>query len=148
VNILDTDALSHHMKRNTIGAAIDTHMRASPNLGFRITAISAFEMVDGALALYKHLKQKRKDLIPGFSLIQETIEYLGDWQGRICAYDGMSEQIYRSFAPRLRQEIEDDARIAAIALALGAAMWTCNVDDSKRVPGLIVHRAETGLRVT
>jgi predicted nucleic acid-binding protein len=63
-------------------------------------------------------------------------------------YDGTSEQIYRGFAPRLRQEIGDDARIAAIALALGVAVWTCNVDDYKRVPGFIVYRAATGLRVT
>jgi predicted nucleic acid-binding protein len=148
VNILDTDALSHHMKKNSIGAAIEHHLIASPDPEFRITAISAFEMVDGALAMHRSLKQRRKGLIPAFTLIQETIEYLASWRGRICAYDDASERIYMSLAPRLRQEIGDDARIAAIALALDAAVWTCNVDDYKRVPGLVVYRAETGLRVT
>jgi len=147
VNILDTDALSHHMKRDSIGTAIETYKEALPNSEFQITAISGFEMVDGALALYKNLKKKRKDLIPGFNLIQEVIEYLGNWQGRIRPYDAVSEQIYRGFAPRLRQELGDDARIAAIALALGASVWTCNLDDYKRVPGLMVYAAETGLRV-
>jgi predicted nucleic acid-binding protein len=147
VNILDTDALSHHMKRNSIGSAIESQMRASADPDFWITAVSAFEMADGAVALHRALKKKRKDLIPGFNLIQEVVEYLGGWRGRIHQYDASAERIYRGFTPRLRQELGDDSRIAAIALSHGAAVWTCNVDDFKRVPGLAVYRAETGLRV-
>jgi predicted nucleic acid-binding protein len=147
VNILDTDALSHHMKRNAMGLAIEAQMRASADPDFWITAISAFEMADGAIALHRSLKKRRKDLIPGFDLIQEVVEYLGEWRGRIHGYDAASERIYRGLAPRLRQELGDDARIAAIALAHGAAVWTCNVADFKRVPGLTVYGAETGVRV-
>ena len=51
-------------------------------------------------------------------------------------------------APRLRQELKNDARIAAIALTQGAAVWTCNVSDYKRVPGLTVYEAETGFKVS
>ncbi len=148
MNILDTDAISHLMKKNSIGTDIDFHMKASPNAEFRITAISVFEMVDGALALHRSLKQRQKELIPAFALIQETIEYLAVWRNLICAYETKSERIHKGLAPRLRQEIGDDARIAAIALALGSTVWTCNVDDYKRVPGLVVYRADTGLRVT
>jgi hypothetical protein len=35
VNILDTDALSHHMKRNAIGLAIEAQMRATAEEGIR-----------------------------------------------------------------------------------------------------------------
>jgi hypothetical protein len=69
VNILDTDALSHHMKMNSIGGAIDAPMKAASDPQFGITSINAFEMVDGALALYQDLRKKRKDLILGFRLI-------------------------------------------------------------------------------
>ncbi len=147
MNILDTDALSHHMKQNSIGTAIEAQIGASTNRDFWITAVSAFEMVDGAVALHEALRRKRKDLIPGFNLVQEVVEYLGGWRGRILGYDNSAEQIYRSFIPRLRQELGDDARIAAIALLHGAAVWTCNVDDFRRLPGLTVYRAETGLRI-
>lgn len=147
MNLLDTDALSHHMKRNAIGAAIAAQMNALADPDFWIISISAFERVDGAIALHKSLKKNRKDLVPGFDLIQEVVEYLGQWRGRIRRYDAVSDQVYRGFAPRLRQELGDDVRIAAIALAHGAAVWTCNIDDFKRVPELIVYRAETGLRV-
>jgi hypothetical protein len=68
------------------------------------------------------LKKRRKDLIPGFDLIQEVVEYLGGWRGRIHAYDAASERIFRGFPPRLRQERGDDARIAAVALVHGAAV--------------------------
>ncbi len=95
-------------------------MRASADPDFWITAISAFEMVDGAIALHKSLKKRRKDSIPGFDLIQEVVEYLGEWRGRIHGYDAASDRIYRSFAPRLRQELGDDTRIAAIALSVCA----------------------------
>jgi predicted nucleic acid-binding protein len=148
VNILDTDALSHHMKMNSIGASIEASIKALPESEFWITSISVFEMVDGALALHKDLRKKRKDLIPGFNLIQEVVEYLSAWRGRIHPYDVASDQIYRGFAPSLRQQLGDDVRIASIALARGAAVWTCNLDDFKRVPGLTVHSAETGVRVT
>ena len=147
MNILDTDALSHHMKRNSIGIAIEAQTSASTSPDFWITAVSAFEMADGAVALHKTLRKKRKDLIPGFDLIQEVVEYLAGWGGRIHRYAAPAERIYQGFAPRLRQELGDDARIAAIALSRGAAVWTCNVDDFKRVPRLAVYRAETGLRV-
>jgi predicted nucleic acid-binding protein len=144
VNILDTDALSHHMKSNAIGQAIGAHIAASEP-DFRVTAVSAYEMVDGALQLYKDLRKKRRDVIPGFGLIQEIVEYLGSWQGRVLPYDAEADQIYRRFSNRLRQELGDDARIAAIALARDAAIWTCNVRDFKRVPNLAVVQAETGI---
>lgn len=147
MNILNTDALSRHIKRNSIGAAIEAQMKASADPDFRITSVSAFEIVDGVIALHNRPKRKRKDLIPGFDPIQEVVEYLGEWRGRIHRYDAVSDQIYKGFTPRLRQELGDDVRIAAIALAHGAAVWTCNVNDFKRVPGLTVHRADTGLRL-
>ena len=146
MNILDTDALSHHMKSSAIGQAIGAHISASEP-DFRVTAVSAFEMVDGALQLYKDLRKKRRELIPGFNLIQEIVEYLGGWQRRVLPYDADADQIYRGLSARLRQELGDDARIAAIALARGAAMWTCNIRDFKRVPNLVVVQADTGIVV-
>jgi predicted nucleic acid-binding protein len=146
VNILDTDALSHHMKSNAIGQAIGAHISASEP-DFRVTAVSAFEMVDGALQLYKVLRKKRRELIPGFNLIQEIVEYLGSWQGRFLRYDADADQIYRGLSTRLQQELGDDARIAAIALAQGAAVWTYNTRDYKRVPNLVVVQADTGIVV-
>lgn len=143
MNILDTDALSHHMILNAIGQAIGSHLSASEP-DFRVTAVSAFEMVDGALHLYNDLRKKRRELIPGFNLIQEIVEYLGRWQGRILPYDADADQIYRGFPTRLQQELGDDARIAAIALARDAAVWTCNVKDFKRIPNLVVVQADTG----
>ena len=146
MNILDTDALSHHMKSNAIGQAIGAHIAASES-DFKITAVSAFEMVDGALELYERLRKQRRELIPGFNLIQEVVEYLGGWRGRILPYDADDDQIYRAFSPRIRQEMQEDARIAAIALVQDAAVWTCNVRDFKRIPDLVVVQAETGVEV-
>jgi hypothetical protein len=116
VNILDTDALSHHMKRNAIGLAIEARMRASADPDFRITAIGAVEMVDGAIALHKSLKKRRKDLIPGFDLIQEVVEYLGEWRGRIHGYDAASDQIYRVLH-------RDSARSWGMTLGLRRSIW-------------------------
>lgn len=148
MNILDTDALSHHMKRNAIGIAIEAQMTtASPHSDFWISAVSVFEVMDGAVSLHKSMKRKRKDLIPSFDLVQEVAEYLGSWRGRIHRYDHSADRIYQGFTPRLRQELGDDARIAAVALSHGAAVWTCNVDDFRRVPGLSVYRAQTGIRI-
>jgi predicted nucleic acid-binding protein len=148
VNLLDTDALSHIQKHDPVGVVIVARLAAAPDPDFRITTINAYEMLRGAFDLIPQLKKKHKDLIPGFHLFQELFDYLGRWLGRILPYDDAADRIYQGFPPRLCQDLGNDARIAAIALAHGAAIWTCNVDDFKRVPGLVVYRAETGLRVT
>ena len=148
MNLLDTDVLSHLQKKDPVGAVIAIQLAAFPDPEFRITTVSVYEMLRGAFNLIHELKKKHKDLIPGFHLLQEVFDYLADWQGQILPYDQAADQVYRGLPTRIRQDLGNDARIAAIALAHGAAVWTCNVDDFKRVPGLIVYRAETGLRVT
>jgi predicted nucleic acid-binding protein len=148
LNLLDTDALSHLQKADPVGAAITARLAASPDRDFRITTINAYEMLGGAFDLIHDLRKKRKDLIPGFQLFQELFDYLRGWQGRILPYDEAADQVYQGFPPRLRQALRNDARIAAIALAHGAVVWTCNVDDYTRVPGLTVYSAETGMRAS
>lgn len=148
MNLLDTDALSHLQKPDSVGAVIADRMSASPDPEFRITTVNAYEMLSGAFDLIYELRKKHKDLIPGFQLLQEVLDFLGAWQGRILPYDDAADRAYRGFLPRLRQEIGYDARIAAIALAHGAAVWTCNVSDYKPVPGLTVYAADTGMRVS
>ncbi len=99
------------------------------------------------MALIDRRKKERRDPIPAFRLLQDLVDYLGRWRGRILPYETAAEQFYRSFPARLRQELKDDARIAAIALAYDAVVWTCNESDYAKVPGLTVFRAETALRV-
>lgn len=120
---------------------------ASPDRDIRITAVTAYEMLGGASALIDRRKKDRRDLIPAFHLLQDLVEYLGNWKGLILPYDAAAERIYGEIASRVRQELKDDARIAAIALTHGAVVWTCNVTDYGKVPGLAVVRAEAGSRV-
>jgi predicted nucleic acid-binding protein len=121
---------------------------ASHDRDIRITAVTAYEMLGGASALIDRRKKERRDLIPAFHLLQDLVEYLGSWKGLILPYDATADQIYRGHAARPRQELRNDARIAAIALAHGAVVWTCNVTDYAKVPGLAVVRADTGSRVS
>ncbi len=62
----------------------------------------------------------------------------------ILPYDAEAERIYRGLPARLRQELKDDARIASIALANDATVWTCHVSDFEKMPGLSVFRADAG----
>jgi predicted nucleic acid-binding protein len=146
--ILDTDALGHIQKRNPVGVRIEAGLDDCPDRDVRITAVTTYEMLGGAVALIDRRKKERRDLVPAFSLHQDLVDYLGNWRGLILPYDAMAEQIYRAFPPRLRQELKDDARIAAIALVRGATVWTCNVSDYTEVPGLTVVRAESALSDT
>jgi predicted nucleic acid-binding protein len=149
VNILDTNVLSHLQKQaDPVGTTIAVAMAASPDQDFRITTINALEMLEGAFDKIRRLKQKHKALITGLQLFHDLLDYLSLWQGRILRYDDTAERIYLGFPPRLRQELQYDALIAAIALAQGAAVWTRNVSDFRRVPGLMVYAAETGARVS
>jgi tRNA(fMet)-specific endonuclease VapC len=146
VIILDTDALSHLQKNDPVGMLIRASLDASPDRDIRITSVTAYEMLGGALALVDRRKKGHGDFIGAFRLLQELVEYLGGWRALILPYDTAADQIYGQLPARLRQELKDDARIAAIALTHGAVVWTCNVTDHARVPGLTVVRAETGSR--
>ena len=100
------------------------------------------------MALVDLRRKQRRDLIPPLFLVEESVKYLATWKEQLLTYDAKAEQIYLGLSPRLRQELKNDARIAAVALVHGAAVWTCNVSDYSRVPGLILIDAKTGSAVT
>ncbi len=145
--ILDTDALGHLQKRDPVGARIEAGLDNCPDRNVRITAVTTYEMLGGAIALIDRRKKERRDLVAAFDLHRNLVEYLGTWRGLILPYETMADQIYGALPARLRQELKDDARIAAIVLVHGATVWTCNVTDYAKVPGLAVVQAETGSRV-
>lgn len=147
MNLLDTNVLSHLQKQDPVGNAIVAAMAASTDRDFQIMAVNAYEMLGGAFELIRDLRKRRKSLTPGFQLFQDLLAYVALWQGRILPYDDACDQVYRGLPPRLQQELKNDARIAAIALRHGATVWTRNVTDFRRVPGLVVYAADTGLRV-
>jgi predicted nucleic acid-binding protein len=148
VNLLDTDALSHLQKSDSVGLALASRLAASADPDFRITTVSAYEMLGGAIDLIRQLRKKHRDLVPGFRLLYELLDYLRGWQGRVIQYDAEGDRIYRGIPSALRQQLGNDARIAAIALAHGAAVWTCNVADYRQVPSLTVYAAVTGMPVS
>lgn len=145
--ILDTDALGHLQKKDPVGVLIESGLGAYPDRDVRITAVSAYEMMSGAVAPIDRRKKERRDPIQGFQLLRDLVDYLARWRGLILPYEAASERNYRGFPARLRQELKDDAWIAAVAPAYGAAAWTCNGSDFAKVPGLIVFRDETASRI-
>jgi predicted nucleic acid-binding protein len=148
VIIFDTDALSHLQKRNSVGLLIENGLDTSPDRDIRITTVTAYEMLGGAVALVDRRKKERGDLISAFHLLEELFKFLENWKDLILPYNAKAEQIYQVFPPRLRQELKDNARIAAIALVYGAAVWTCNVVDYARVPDLTLFDAKAGSKVS
>jgi predicted nucleic acid-binding protein len=145
VIILDTDALSHIQQENYAGAIIQAQLDVSLDRDVWITEVTAYEMLRGSMDLIERQKKKRGDLISAFELFEGLVKFLEKWKDRILSYDAKAEQIYRVFSPRLRQELKEDARIAAIALTHNASVWTCNLRDYSRAPGLILFDAKTGL---
>src|SRR5690606_22279120 len=66
------------------------------------------------------------------------------YRGSAGSAAGSGVPAARRAAQRLRQELRDDARIAAIARVHGASVWTSNVADYARVPGLSVSGPRPG----
>ena len=81
MNLLDTNVLSHLQKNDPIGDAIATVMATSPDQDFRTTTVNAYEMLDGAFGVIHERQKLRKDMIPGFQLLQDLLDYLALWRG-------------------------------------------------------------------
>ena len=145
--LLDSDVLSHLQKADPVGALISERLAAYPDKDLRITTVNVYEMLEGAFDKIRALQKQKKSLVPGLQLFQSLIDYISAWGDRILPYDERADVFYRALPTRLRQELHGDARIAAIAQVHHAAVWTCNVTDYQRVPGLVVYAAETGIRV-
>jgi predicted nucleic acid-binding protein len=131
-----------------VGALIQAHLNIAADPELRITVVTIYEALAGAMDAIDSRRRQRRDLEPPFRMLYDLILEIVVWRDQIVAYESVAEQLYRNFPARLRQELGNDARIAAIALARDAAVWTCNVRDFARVPGLRVVRAETGMPVT
>jgi predicted nucleic acid-binding protein len=83
VIVLDTDALGHLQKKDPVGRQIEARLDAALDRDVRITAITAYEMVGGAVALVDRRKRARRDLVPALHLLRDLVEYLGLWRGLI-----------------------------------------------------------------
>ncbi len=83
--ILDTDALSHLLKGNSEGLLIEAWLDASPDRETRITVVTAYEMLSGAIALVDRQKKEHRDVIPAFFLFEELVKYLAIWKEKILS---------------------------------------------------------------
>ena len=70
--IMDTDALSHIQKRTPVGSLIEVRLAHSRDRDFRISEVSASEMVNGATSLVSRRKKESGDFDLGFSFVQNN----------------------------------------------------------------------------
>jgi predicted nucleic acid-binding protein len=68
VIILDTDALAHLQKRDPVGDRIEASLHGCDDRDVRITSITTYEMLGGAVALIDRRNRERRDLVPAFYL--------------------------------------------------------------------------------
>jgi tRNA(fMet)-specific endonuclease VapC len=106
--------------------------------------ISVEEQIVGRLTYIRKAKN-RDSILLGYEYLTRTTETL-KLLPIVSFTDGAYEQFERLKALRLNFDVNNDLRIAAIALDLGATVVTRNVRDFNRVPGLVVENwaDETG----
>ena len=62
--ILDTDALGHMQKRDPVGLRIEAGLADGPDRDIRITVVSTYEMMGGAVALIDRRKKSTVTSLP------------------------------------------------------------------------------------
>ena len=87
-----TNALGHLQKGDPVGVMIQAQNDASADQDLRITAVTAYEMVGGAVNLIDR-KKDRRELIPVLQLLQDVVEHLQLWRGRLLPYEAMAEAV-------------------------------------------------------
>ena len=130
--IMDTDHTSYILRGNPSVIENARYYDAA------ITIITVQELFNGWVSRANDPKQSNR-LIETYAKLSMTVNYLQNVEILDFTPDAdfCLKQLLQSHPNLRKNRLQKDLRIAAIALALGATLATCNQRDFEQVPGLI-----------
>jgi len=99
------------------------------------TIISVEEQLSGWYTLLRRAKMA-KGLVPVYERMTETVRFFATLP--LLTFTDAAASIYEQLCSQKRRTGRMDLRIAAIAIAYGAAVVTRNIDDFRDIEGLDV----------
>ena len=132
--LIDTDSISRYFRfPDTYPALRERFERTDPHLLW-ISAVTAEEMMQGALAEVKKGQSRQGGMAEYVRLVQ-LIRFLNTWQ--ILEYDAVANHIFQAFPASIKRVGANDCRIAASAITRNFTVVTCNTDHFSRIPGIL-----------
>ncbi len=132
--VLDTDTFSL-WARGLVD--VEARLLMNPVGSIVTTVITVEEQLGGRMARLRQAKGK-EETVRFYGYLTRSAEAL-KLLPIVSFTSGAYEQFERLKALKLNFDANNDLRIAAIALDLGATVVTRNVRDFNRVPGLVVE---------
>jgi tRNA(fMet)-specific endonuclease VapC len=134
---LDTDHASHLLHpTGRAGAALAGRMSRSMDGDFRLSVISAEEMVRGWLsAIARH--RRVRDQVGPYRDFGGFFRFITRW--RLVEFDGAAADEFERLRSSGVRVATMDLKIASIALATGSLLLSANLSDFRLVPGLRVE---------
>lgn len=130
--VLDTDMISLLQRGNPVVAA---HVGTYDPSEVAATIISVEEQLSGWYTLLRRAKTA-KELAPVYERMSETVRFFATLP--LLTFTDVAASIYEQLCNQKRRTGRMDLRIAAIALAYGAAVVARNLNDFSGIEGLVV----------
>jgi tRNA(fMet)-specific endonuclease VapC len=135
--ILDTDHFSELEYRNSKRAPkLRERLTHVGDLQVATTVVTIEEQLRGRLAVINQKPVGNGQVLPYIQLI-ELIEFYPGW--RILPFDQIAVEHFHHLRGSKVRIGTMDLKIAAIVLALGATLYSANLQDFRQVPGLSVE---------
>ncbi len=134
--VLDTDTVSNFLDSRRQNPLLRSRILAQPPEALWISAITAEELLRGALQRIRDAQTRRRSPVAAYQLLVDLLRDLERVQ--ILRYTDDAERIYLALPTEIRRRGPNDCRIAACALSAGYAVVTMNTGHFAGTPGLDV----------
>lgn len=131
--LLDTDTASLAFNKNE---RVRTRIRQAPAPGVWLSAISAEEIMRGALSVISSNRDKI-GMVAAHSFFTRSLSSLCEY--RVHPYNAEAALIYASFPAQVKRLGTQDCRIAASAIAAGWVVVTANYRHFSQIPGVQIE---------
>ncbi|MBI1923153.1 type II toxin-antitoxin system VapC family toxin [Candidatus Poribacteria bacterium] len=132
--VLDTDTVSLIQRgREGVRHRIET----TPPEQMAVTVVTVVEQMRGWLAEIHRAKEGTTSLIYAYQRFQKTVDYYCGLT--ILPFDDAAAMQLAELRKQKIRMSTQDVRIAAITLAVGGILISCNIRDFSQVPNLVTE---------
>ena len=136
VYLLDTDTVSRYLRIQGRNSPLEKRILSTPPDKIWISIVVIEEALQGALRLINNPKNSSPPLAMQCCVFLRKVMATYS-QFPIYPFDEKAKSVYAKMSAKTKRIGANDCKIAAIAIANGFTLVTCNTKDFAQIPGVV-----------